>query len=179
MAFLIAAVIVLCGLLFNIRLHVSICVEQGRACLFARARVFFGLVPLRVHACLSFSPLRLHMRGKAKDIVFRLNEKKDAPLVRALLRRWKSILRVDSLRVRGAVGSAEDACAAIRWAGALSILLECAARVLLDPEALQMRLVPLCGARCFCLNLEGILTIRAWQIIGVAIRQQISGTRGK
>lgn len=183
MAFLIAAVILLCGLLSSIRLHYSFTVERDRATLLLKLRFFFRLIPLRLGACLSFFPLRLYVAGKAIDLDIERKEnkakKKVLPLLKALLQHRQSWLRAESLRVRGVVGNAEDACAAILWAGGLSILMDCGARVLLEPGSLKIRVLPVCGARCFCLNLEGIVTLRIWQIIGVAIRQQISGTRGK
>lgn len=181
MAFLLAALLILCGLLSNIRLRFSLTIERERASLALRVRFFFGLIPLRLRVCLSYSPLRLYVRGKVKPLEFGRKGKgrKERPLVRALLGERALWLRAEELRIRGAVGNAEDACAAILWAGSLSILLDCAARVLLAPDFLQMRILPVCGARCFCLNLEGIVTLRIWQIIGVAIRQQISSTRGK
>lgn len=181
MAFLLAALLILCGLLSNIRLRFSLTIERERATLVFHARLFFGLIPLRLHACLSYSPLRLYVGGRVKPIKFIRKEKgkKERPLLRALLRERAIWLRAEEFRIRGAVGGAQDACAAILWAGSLSILLDCAARVLLAPAFLQIHLLPVCGARCFCLNLEGIVTLRIWQIIGVAIRQQISSTRGK
>ena len=183
MAFLLAALLILCGLLSNIRLRFSLTIERERASLALRVRFFFGLIPLRLRVCLSYSPLRLYVGGKVKPLEFGRKEKvkvkKERPLLRALFRERALWLRAEELRIRGAVGSTEDACTAILWAGSLSILLDCAARVLLEPAFLQMRLLPVCGARCFCLNLEGIVTLRIWQIIGVAIRQQISSMRGK
>lgn len=183
MAFLLAALLILCGLLSNIRLRFSLTIERERASLVLHERFFFGLIPLRLRVCLSYSPLRLYVGGKVKPLEFGRKEKvkvkKERPLLRALFRERALWLRAEELRIRGAVGSGEDACTAILWAGSLSILLDCAARVLLDPAFLQMRLLPVCGARCFCLNLEGIVTLRIWQIIGVAIRQQISSMRGK
>lgn len=181
MAFLLAALIILCGLLSNIRLKFSLTIEREQASLALFIRFFFGLIPLRLRACLSYSPLRLYVGGKMKPLEFGRNEKerKEIPWLLALLGERALWLRMEELRIRGAVGSTEDACTAILWAGWLSIVLDCAARVLLAPAFLQMRLLPVCGARCFCLNLEGIVTLRIWQIIGVAIRQQISSTRGK
>lgn len=183
MAFLLAALLILCGLLSNIRLRFSLTIERERVSLALHERFFFGLIPLRLRVCLSYSPLRLYVGGKVKPLEFGRKEKvkvkKERPLLRALFRERALWLRAEELRIRGAVGSTEDTCTAILWAGSLSILLDCAARVLLEPAFLQMRLLPVCGARCFCLNLEGIVTLRIWQIIGVAIRQQISSMRGK
>ena len=183
MAFLLAALLILCGLLSNIRLRFSLTIERERVSLALHERFFFRLIPLRLRVCLSYSPLRLYVGGKVKPLEFGRKEKvkvkKERPLLRALFRERALWLRAEELRIRGAVGSTEDACTAILWAGSLSILLDCAARVLLEPAFLQMRLLPVYGARCFCLNLEGIVTLRIWQIIGVAIRQQISSMRGK
>jgi len=185
MAFFVAAVVILlCGLISNIRLKYSLTFERERILLFINARFFYGLIPFRAQACLSFFPIKLYVGKKEK----RVNIKRDVdiivknkswPLIKALFKQWKRWLRVDELRIRGAVGNAEDACAAILWTGAISILLDCSARALLSPNYLNIRIMPAWGSRCFCLNMEGIVTLKLWQVIGVAIRHQISGTRGK
>lgn len=177
MAFLIAAALILCGLLSKMRVCYSLTIERERASLLLNIRFFYGMIPLRLRAYLSYSPLRLYIGGKAVGFKKR-KVKKERPLMRVLIKQRSLWLEPDELRIRGAVGSADDACTAIVWAGALSIFLDCAFRMLLAPACLRMRIVPVWGARCFCLNLEGIVTLRLWQIIGVAIRHQISGTRG-
>lgn len=180
MAFLIAAAIILCGLMSNMRLHYNLTVERERAALSVQVRAFFGLVRFRIQGCLSFFPLRLYAGGKIKNLGERQKaRKKKRPLIREMILHRDIWLRADKLRIRGTIGSAEDASAAIRWAGTLSIALDCLVRALLTPAHLRVRVLPVCGARCFCLNLEGIVTLRIWQIIGVAIRHQIRGTRGK
>ncbi len=181
MAFLIAGAALLWGLLSSIRIRYSLTLGRERALVFLTIRFFFGLIPFRAQACLSYFPLRLHMGNRTKELVKKARRfgKKERPLIRTLLKERKRWLQAGELRIRGTVGNQEDACAAILWAGALSIALDCGARVLLSPASFQIRVLPICGARCFCLNLEGIVTLRIWQIIGVAIRQQKKLWRGK
>ncbi|MEA5059312.1 MAG: hypothetical protein VB049_04670 [Candidatus Pelethousia sp.] len=178
MAFLIVAAAILCGLLSNIRLHYCLTVERERAMLSVQVQAFFRLVRFRIQGCVSYFPLRLYAGGKIRDLDKKRGRKKSL-FFREFILQHDIWLRADELRIRGVVGNAEDACAAICWAGATSITLDCLARFLLTPVSLQVRVVPVCGVRCFCLNLEGIVTLRIWQIIGVAIRHQIRGTRGK
>lgn len=182
MAFLIAAGAVgflLCGLLSNIRLLHSLTLEREHATVELKVRCFFGLVRFRLGGRLTFFPLHLYVGKKGTPLGARQRKKQKSLLSRELLLQRRLWFRAEELRVRGAVGSEEDALWAIRWAGVLSILLDGLLRAFLEPKNLWVRVTPVCGARCFCLNLEGIVTLRPWQIIGVAIRHQIRGTRGK
>lgn len=84
---------------------------------------------------------------------------------------------LDRLRLLGKVGKLGDAYRSVLYAGALHIGADCLFQVLFQPDALEIQVAPIWDCRCFWVKLEGIGTLRPWQIIGIAIGHQIRRSR--
>lgn len=146
----------------EIRLHVSL-------------RTLFGRIPIGMDFTLQYFPLRLYW-GR-REIPLKGEKKKDSGLGKALLSQRDAWLSLKRLRLLGRLGKLGDAYRSVVYAGALHIGADCLFRVLLAPEALEIRVEPIWDCRCFWVKLEGIGTLRPWQIIGVAIGHQIRRSR--
>ena len=166
------------GLLGRIRLIHNFTLEYEQITIEVQVQCFYGLLRLRLEGRVRFFPIQVYLNGKRRKKKKKGSGKKNE-LMRELLLRRNLWFKSERVYVRGTVGSASDACRAIYAAGAVSVLSDCLIRALFQPDVLAVQVMPVCGARCFCLNLEGIATLRPWQIIGVAIKHQIRGTRGK
>ncbi|MDR0840930.1 MAG: hypothetical protein LBN26_06070 [Christensenellaceae bacterium] len=171
--FIIAAVAaaVIAGLLHRVTLRYSLTFTREHATAELAFALLFGLLRIPpVRGRLLFSPLEAYWGGKRVPLRRQAKPSDAGALLRELILRRGAWLQPGALRVRGVVGSQRDACSAIAMAGALSILIEMALHVFVSAGQVHIQILPMPGARVFCLNMAGMVTIRPWQIIAVALR---------
>lgn len=158
---------------------VSFCLQwEGRALrLRGSLRICFTLLPIKVEVTLQYFPMRLYWGRRQLPLGGKKPKQKPAGLGRALFAQRAAWLSMARLRLLGNVGKLGDAYRSVLYAGALHIGADCLFQALLEPDALEIRVAPIWDCRCFWVKLEGIGTLRPWQIIGVAIRHQIHRSR--
>ena len=166
------------GLLWNTPASFSLQWEGREIRLRVALRIFFGLVPIGTDMTLQYFPLRLYWGRRQIPLDGEKPRKKSATgLGKALLSQRAAWFPLRRLRLLGRVGKLGDAYRSVLYAGVLHIGADCLFQVLLAPAALEIRIEPIWDCRCFWVKLEGIGTLRPWQIIGVAIGHQIRRNR--
>ena len=178
MVFFLLGAFIIWALLYRVRVHVCLTLEKEWITAEVTIWLFLGLLRRRFRVRLSFFPFQLYVGGRARKFPAR-QKKSSSLLMKAILQGWRSWLAIPCLTIGGTIGRSGDATGAIWWAGGITIFLQELLSPLFTPETLCIQVFPVFGLRCFCLNMEGIGIIRPWQIIAVAIRQQISIRRGK
>ena len=165
------------GLLWNTPLSFFLHWEGKEIRLHVSLRTFFGLVPIGMDMAVQYFPLRLYLGRRQLPLGGKKPKQKPAGLGRALFAQRAAWFALDRLRLLGKVGKLGDAYRSVLYAGALHIGADCLFQVLFQPDALEIQVAPIWDCRCFWVKLEGIGTLRPWQIIGIAIGHQIRRSR--
>lgn len=185
---LVVVAFVVIGLLMPVRLRFAVRIDRFRPSFSVRFKVFYGLLPLRLSGFLALAPfgdtsLFLSVNGGAyKRVEIKPDEEKPPKkrggtadtLVSAVLRSHT----LDSFRVRGKLGVADDAYQTVLACGALRFLFGALAALLEAKEA-SADVAPYFGAPAFWLKVEGILTIHSTQIMIDALKRSLNKLRKK
>ena len=166
------------GLLWNTPLSFFLHWEGKEIRLHVSLRTFFGLVPIGMDMAVQYFPLRLYLGRRQLSLGKRHTGRRSwKGLGKALASQRAAWFALDRLRLLGKVGKLGDAYRSVLYAGALHIGADCLFQVLFQPDALEIQVAPIWDCRCFWVKLEGIGTLRPWQIIGIAIGHQIRRSR--
>lgn len=167
------------GLLWNTPLSFFLHWEGKEIRLHVSLRTFFGLVPIGMDMAVQYFPLRLYLGRRQLPLGKQHTGR----------RSWKGLGKALGFP-SGPHGSPWTGCGCwAKWGnwgthtdpcytlGALHIGADCLFQVLFQPDALEIQVAPIWDCRCFWVKLEGIGTLRPWQIIGIAIGHQIRRSR--
>lgn len=174
-------------LLWPVRVDIALGMEsQPRLTGWLRIRFLSGLFSLRYSIALNLTQpacfLVLTRKGAEPTVLLRLGEKKQPGRFGFPIRQvWKH-MKLRKLKLHGALGIPQDACATALLTGLLATAVQSlfiALTYYKGQEALDIRITPDFNNPCFRLNLEGIALCMPIHIISAILIYGSKNRKGK